>query len=178
MQHFSIPANELTESLFEDGIGFDGSSIRGFQGDPGVGHAPGRRPGHGLPGPVHRAHHAEHPLLREGPVTGEWYSRDPRYVARKAELYLKQTGIADLSYWGPEAEFYIFDSIRFDQNQYEGYYHIDAAEGVWNSGASATPTAPQPRLQAPLQGGLLPVPPMDHYQDLRSQMVLNLEASA
>ena len=69
------------------------------------------------------------------PVTGEWYSRDPRYVARKAELYLKQTGIADVSYWGPEAEFYIFDSIRFDQNQHEGYYHIDAAEGVWNSGA-------------------------------------------
>ena len=61
------------------------------------------------------------------------YSRDPRYIAKKAELYLKQTGIADTSYWGPEAEFYIFDSIRFDQNQHEGYYHIDSVEGVWNS---------------------------------------------
>jgi glutamine synthetase len=69
------------------------------------------------------------------PVTGEMYSRDPRGIAKKAELYLKQSGIADVSYWGPEAEFYIFDSIRYDQNQFEGYYHVDALAGAWNSGA-------------------------------------------
>src|SRR3954454_16093415 len=69
------------------------------------------------------------------PVTGELYCSRPRYIARKAELYLKQTGIADTSFWGPECEFYIFDSVRFEQNQHEGYYHIDAVEGVWNSGA-------------------------------------------
>ena len=107
------------------------------------------------------------------PVTGEMYSRDPRYVAKKAELYLKQTGIADISYWGPEAEFYIFDSIRFDQNQHEGYYHIDADEGVWNSGAEqgGKNLGYRPRYKE----GYFPLPPMDQYQDLRSEMVLNLE---
>jgi glutamine synthetase len=105
------------------------------------------------------------------PVTGEMYTRDPRYIARKAELYLKQTGIADTSYWGPEAEFYIFDSIRFDQNQYEGYYHIDADEGVWNSGAEGKNLGYRPRYKE----GYFPLPPMDHYQDLRSEMVINLE---
>src|SRR5438874_2293413 len=69
------------------------------------------------------------------PVTGEMYSRDPRGIARKAEQHLVQTGIAQISYWGPECEFYIFDSIRFDQNQHEGYYHIGAVEGAWNTGA-------------------------------------------
>ena len=101
------------------------------------------------------------------PVTGEMYSRDPRYIAKKAELYLKQTGIADISYWGPEAEFYIFDSIRFDQNQHEGYYHIDADEGVWNSGAEegGKNLGYQPRYKE----GYFPLPPMDQYQDLRSR---------
>jgi glutamine synthetase len=101
------------------------------------------------------------------------YSRDPRYIARKAELYLKQTGIADTSFWGPECEFYIFDSIRFEQNEHEGYYHIDAVEGVWNSGAEedGKNLGYKPRYKE----GYFPLPPMDHYQDLRSEMVLNLE---
>ncbi len=136
MQHFSVPVAELTESVFEDGIGFDGSSIRGFQQifesdmllDPD-------------PDTAFMDPFTDHVTLNincfvKDPVTGEMYSRDPRFIARKAELYLKQTGIADVSYWGPEAEFYIFDSIRFDQNQFEGYYHIDAEEGVWNSGTA------------------------------------------
>ena len=104
----------------------------------------------------------KHPTLEvhcfvRDPVTGEMYTRDPRYIARKAELYLKQTGIADTSYWGPESEFYIFDSVRFDQNQHEGYYHIDAVEGVWNSGRERRAES-EPRLQAPVQGGVLPAP--------------------
>ena len=170
MQHFSVPADELTDAIFEEGIGFDGSSIRGFQEIQESDMLLVPDPDTAFMDPF-----TQHATLNincfvRDPVTGEMYSRDPRYVARKAELYLQQSGIADISYSGPEAEFYIFDSIRFDQNQYEGYYHIDADEGVWNSGAEG-----RPRLPPPVQGGLLPLPPMDHYQDLRSEMVINLE---
>src|SRR5438128_2939428 len=134
MQHFSIPAHELTEEGFSDGYGFDGSSIRGFQEiqesdmllvpDADSAYLDAFR---------------EHTTVNincfvKDPVTGEWYTRDPRNVARKAEAYLKESGLGDVSYWGPEPEFYILDSIRFDQNQHEGYYFIDAKEGVWNSG--------------------------------------------
>jgi glutamine synthetase len=173
MQHFSVPMSQLTEESFEDGFGFDGSSIRGFQEiqesdmlllpdadsafiDPFLQHST----------------LAINCFVRD-PVTGEMYSRDPRYIARKAELYLKQTGIADTSFWGPECEFYIFDSIRFEQNEHEGYYHIDAVEGVWNSGAEedGKNLGYKPRYKE----GYFPLPPMDHYQDLRSEMVLNLE---
>ncbi|HEY3023128.1 MAG TPA: glutamine synthetase beta-grasp domain-containing protein, partial [Actinomycetota bacterium] len=173
MQHFSIPIAELSEAGFEDGYGFDGSSIRGFQEiqesdmllvpDPDAAYID--------PFTKHSTL-AIHCFVRD-PITGETYTRDPRSIARKAELYLKQSGIADISYWGPECEFYIFDSIRFDQNQHEGYYFIDAVEGVWNSGAEegGKNLGYKPRYKE----GYFPVPPMDHYQDLRSEMVLNLQ---
>ena len=174
MQHFSVPAHQLTDEVFDEGVAFDGSSIRGFQEiqESDMLLVPD-------PDTAYMDPFTEHPTLNincfvKDPVTGEMYSRDPRYVAKKAELYLKQTGIADTSYWGPEAEFYIFDSIRFDQNQHEGYYHIDADEGVWNSGAEGKDgknLGYRPRYKE----GYFPVPPMDHYQDLRSEMVLNLE---
>jgi glutamine synthetase len=173
MQHFSVPASELTVDLFEDGIGFDGSSIRGFQEiqESDMLLVPDPDTAYMDPFTQHRTLNIN--CFVKDPVTGEMYSRDPRYVAKKAELYLKQTGIADISYWGPEAEFYIFDSIRFDQNQHEGYYHIDADEGVWNSGAEqgGKNLGYRPRYKE----GYFPLPPMDQYQDLRSQMVLNLE---
>jgi len=173
MQHFSIPISELTEDSFEDGFGFDGSSIRGFQEiqesdmlllpDAASAYIDPFRP---------------HPTLIlhcfvKDPVTGEMYTRDPRGIAKKAELHLQQTGIAETSYWGPECEFYIFDSIRFDQNQHEGYYHIDAIEGVWNSGREEEGgnKGYKPRYKE----GYFPVPPMDHYQDLRTEMVLKLQ---
>jgi len=173
MQHFSVPVAELTEAVFDEGIGFDGSSIRGFQQifESDMLLAPD-------PDTAYMDPFTEHTTLNincfvKDPVTGEMYSRDPRNVAKKAELYLKQTGIADVSYWGPEAEFYIFDSIRFDQNQFEGYYHIDAEEGVWNSGKDEPGgnKGYKPRYKE----GYFPLPPMDHYQDLRSDMVLNLQ---
>jgi glutamine synthetase len=120
MQHFSVPIEELTEVGFEDGFGFDGSSIRGYQEiqesdmllvpDPAAAYID---PFLTVPTLV------LHCFVKD-PVTGEMYTRDPRGIARKAELHLKQTGIAETSYWGPECEFYIFDSIRFDQNQHEG----------------------------------------------------------
>jgi len=173
MQHFSVPIGELDESAFEDGFGFDGSSIRGFQEiqESDMLLVPDTEGAYIDP-------FLKHPTLVlncfvKDPVTTEWYSRDPRYVAKKAEAYLKQTGIAETSFWGPECEFYIFDSIRFDQNQHEGYYHIDAVEGMWNSGAEegGHNLGYKPRYKE----GYFPLPPMDHYQDLRSEMVLNLQ---
>ena len=120
----------------------------------------------------------KHPTLNitcfvKDPVTGEDYSRDPRNIAKKAELYLKQTGIADRSYWGPEAEFYIFDSIRYDQSQFEGYYHIGSVAGAWATGheEEGGNLGYKPRFK----GGYFALPPMDKYQDLRTDMVLNLE---
>ena len=173
MQHFSVPIGELDESAFEDGFGFDGSSIRGFQEiqESDMLLVPDTEGAYIDP-------FLKHPTLVlncfvKDPVTTEWYSRDPRYVAKKAEAYLKQTGIAETSFWGPECEFYNFDSIRFDQNQHEGYYHIDAVEGMWNSGAEegGHNLGYKPRYKE----GYFPLPPMDHYQDLRSEMVLNLQ---
>ena len=107
------------------------------------------------------------------PVTGESYTRDPRYVAKKAEDYLVSTGMADTAYFGPEAEFFIFNDIRFDQNAHEGYYYIDSVEGIWNTGKIEEPNLGfKPRHKE----GYFPIPPMDHFQDLRSEMILTLES--
>ncbi|MGH9251778.1 MAG: type I glutamate--ammonia ligase, partial [Acidimicrobiales bacterium] len=106
------------------------------------------------------------------PVTGESYSRDPRYIARKAEDFLLASGVATQSFWGPEAEFYIFDDVRFDQNEHEGYYFIESVEAAWNTGREENPNLGyKPRYKE----GYFPVPPMDHFQDLRSEMILVLE---
>lgn len=172
MQHFSMPFDEFSEEIFEEGVGFDGSSIRGFQEIQESDMILVPDPDTAVMDPFR-----QHPTLIinanvKDPVTGEFYSRDPRYIARKAEDYLKGTGIADTAYFGPEAEFYIFDSIRFDQNQHSSFHYIDAVEGVWNSGAEEDGgnLGYKPRYKE----GYFPVPPMDHYQDLRSEMVLTL----
>jgi glutamine synthetase len=170
-QHFSIPADTLDEDMVKDGLGFDGSSIRGFQAInesdmllmPDLDTA--------FVDPV-----LEVPTLSVtcdvyDPITLEPYSRDPRFIAFKAEEYLKTTGIATTSYWGPEAEFFIFNSVRFDQNAHEGYYHIDSEEGVWNSGRNGTPNmGHRPRHKE----GYFPVPPVDRLQDVRSKIMLAL----
>jgi len=172
MQHFSIPAHELTEEVFEEGLGFDGSSIRGFQEIQESDMILLPDPNTAVMDPFR-----QHPTLNincfvRDPVTGEPYTRDPRYVAKKAEDYLASTGIADTCYFGPEAEFYIFDDIRFDQNQFSGYYYVDSVEGIWNSGKDEGPNLGfKPRYKE----GYFPVPPMDHYQDLRSEMILTME---
>src|SRR5262249_22871772 len=129
MQHFSMPIHELTEEGFDEGYGFDGSSIRGFHGTQESDSLLVPDPNAAIIDPFR-----EHTTLSvncfvQDPVTGEPYTRDPRYVARKAEEYVKGTGVADTVYIGPEAEFYIFDSARFDQNQYSGYYYVDSVEG-------------------------------------------------
>ena len=171
-QHFSIPASTLDEDMIREGLGFDGSSIRGFQAInesdmlllPDVSTA--------FVDPV-----LEVPTLSltcdiYDPLTLEPYSRDPRFIAFKAEEYLRTTGIATTSCWGPEAEFFIFNSVRFDQNAHEGYYHIDAEEGVWNSGRNGG--SPNLGHRPRHKEGYFPVPPVDRLQDVRSKIMLAL----
>jgi glutamine synthetase len=172
MQHFSIPAAELTAEGFEEGYGFDGSSIRGFQEIQESDMLLFPDPSSAVIDPF-----SEHSTLVLNcfvgdPVTGDPYTRDPRHIARKAEAFLKSTGIADTSYWGPECEFYIFDSVRFAQDEHSGFYYVDAVEGAWNSGAEegGRNLGYKPRYKE----GYFPVPPTDHYQDLRSAMVLRM----
>src|SRR5437870_2113199 len=170
-QHFSIPLKELTEDLFAEGIGFDGSSIRGFQTINESDMLLFPDPGSAFVDPC-----LEVPTLSltcdvKDPVTGDPYTRDPRYVARKAEQYLTKSGIATTAYFGPEVEFYIFNSVRFDQNAHSGYYYIDSDEGIWNSGQNGTANlAFRPRHKE----GYFPTPPTDKLQDLRSEIVLAL----
>ena len=171
-QHFSVPMHQLSEDAFDEGYGFDGSSIRGFQEIQESDMILVPDPNTAVIDPFR-----QHPTLNincfvRDPVTGEPYSRDPRYVARKAEDYLASTGIADIAYFGPEAEFFIFDDVRFDQNEHEGYYHIESIEAAWNTGREENPNLGyKPRYKE----GYFPVPPMDHFQDLRSEMILLLE---
>jgi glutamine synthetase len=172
-QHFSVPISELDEGSFEDGFGFDGSSIRGWQ-------------------PINASDMLVIPdassakmdpffeaktLVLIGnivdPVTRESYTRDPRFIAQKAENYLKSSGIGDTVFIGPEAEFFIFDNIRFESSRNMSFYEIDSIEGNWNTGREEEPNLGyKPRHKE----GYFPVPPMDKFQDLRSEMTLVLES--
>ncbi|MBW1698637.1 MAG: type I glutamate--ammonia ligase [Deltaproteobacteria bacterium] len=172
-QHFTVPVSELEESVFEDGFGFDGSSIRGWQ-------------------PIHASDMLVVPDAATAkmdpffdaptmviignivdPVTREPYTRDPRYIAQKAEAYLKQTGIGDVACFGPEPEFFIFDDIRFESGVNRAFYEIDSIEGTWNTGRDECPNLGY-KLRP--KEGYFPVPPMDKFQNLRTEMVLVLES--
>jgi len=171
-QHFSITTSELHEELFNEGIGFDGSSIRGFQTINESDMLLFPDPETAMLDPFSALPTLSLICNIRDPLTGEEYTRDPRYVARKAEKYLQSTGVADTSYWGPEIEFYIFDNIRFDQSYNYGFYFIDSEEGAWNTGNELRPNLGyKPRYKE----GYFPVPPMDHLQDVRSDMVRTLE---
>src|SRR5499427_4100215 len=170
-QHFSLPLGELDVDSFTDGLGFDGSSIRGFQSIDESDMLLMPDPDSATIDPV--LSHKTLFLICDvvDPITREPYSRDARFIAKKAEEHLERSGIADVSYWGPEAEFYIFNSIRFDQNAHSGYYYIDSEEGIWNSGCNSEPNlAFRPRHKE----GYFPVPPTDKLQDLRSEIMLKL----
>jgi len=171
-QHFSIPVENLDDDLFVEGIGFDGSSIRGFQlihesdmlliPDPET----------ACVDPI-----LEVPTMNLicnvlDPVTLQRYSRDPRYIAQKAENHLKSTAIAEVSYWGPELEFYIFDDVRYDQTAHCGYYFIDSNEGVWNTGRQESPNL---GYKLRHKEGYFPAPPADTLQDIRSEIILKLK---
>ena len=173
VQHFTIPADQLNEDGFEEGFGFDGSSIRGFQEIQESDMILKPDPATAFLDPFMKHKTLVLYCYVHDPITGEPYDRDPRYVAAKAEAYLEGTGIADTSYWGPEAEFYIFDSARFQQNEYSSFHEVQSVEGAWNSGAEedGKNQAYKPRFKE----GYFPVPPTDHFQDLRSEMSLELK---
>src|SRR5690242_3984960 len=183
-QHFSIPTSELSEDLFDEGSGFDGSSIRGWQ-------------------PINASDMLVMPDATTAvldpftaiptlslicnitdPVTKEDYSRDPRNIARKAEAYLKSTGVGDVAYFGPEPEFFVFDGVRYEQNQHTGFYLIDSAEGQWNTarGSDACNDRGGRLIEGKNLGykprykeGYFPVPPTDTQQDIRAEMVREME---
>ena len=172
MQHFNVPAESVTESFFTEGQMFDGSSIRGFQAihesdmklvpDPATAFVDPFR--------------AEKTLALNfsivDPFTDEPYSRDPRNVAAKAEAFLASAGVADTAYFGPELEFYVFDDVRFETKQNAGYYFIDSVEGAWNTGR--VEEGGNRGYKTRYKGGYFPVPPVDHYADLRDVMSLTL----
>ena len=170
--HVSYPIEQLTEACFDEGFGIDGSSIRAWAG-------------------IHESDmllkpdsncylvdpFTEVPTLVlvcdvVDPVTKQAYDRDPRFIARKAESYLASSGIADTAYFGAEAEFFIFDNVRFDQREEHGFYYIDAEDGRWNSGRAENNLGYRPRFRE----GYFPVAPTDHYQDLRSEMLLTMQS--
>ncbi len=170
-KHFTIPVKALTEESFEEGFTFDGSSMRGWQSinesDMLV---------------VPQAETAVVDSFMKStlsitcniqdPITREDYARDPRNVARKAQAYMRSTGIADTANFGLEAEFYVFDDVRFDQNEHEGYYHVDSIEGEWNRGTAGGVNRGY-RIRR--REGYFPMPPQDTLQDLRTEMMLQLQ---
>ncbi len=170
-QHFSVPAAEFDEDVFEEGLGFDGSSIRGWQSINESDMLVKPDPATAFIDPFCEAKTLVMICNICDPITGEDYSRDPRNIARKADAYLRASGIGDVAYYGPEAEFFIFDDVRFDQTSHSGFYFLDSVEGIWNSGRDEQPNLGyKPRYKE----GYFPVPPMDKFQDLRSEMVLKL----
>ena len=171
-QHFFVPVREIEEETFEQGLGFDGSSIRGWQAINESDMLVKPVPETSFIDPFFKAKSLVMICNICDPVTGEDYSRDPRNIARKADNYLKSLGLADTAFFGPEAEFFIFDDMRFDQNEHEGYYHVDSIEGRWNTGRVENPNlAYKPRYKE----GYFPVPPTDSLQDIRSEMILTME---
>lgn len=167
-QHFTVPVDELTEDSFKEGFGFDGSSIRGFKNIHESDMLLIPDAATSVMDPFCKAPTLSLICNVFDPLTGKNYERDPRHIAQKAEAYLQETGIADQSFWGPEAEFFILDDVRFDQNQYSGYYYVDSAEGFWNAGRNEKPNLGyKPRYKE----GYFPVPPTDTFQDIRSEMV-------
>ncbi len=171
-QHFTVPMSEMSEGVFADGFGFDGSSIRGWQAINNSDMLVMPDPSTAVMDPF-----MKHPTMTMicdilDPITKEEYTRDPRNIAKKAEAYLKSTGIGDTAYFGPEPEFFILNDIRYDQNEHSGYYIVDSVEGQWNTGADEEPNLGfKPRYKE----GYFPVPPTDSLQDVRQDMVMVME---
>lgn len=172
-QHFSIPLRELGEEIFEEGLGFDGSSIRGWAPIHASDMLVIPDPDSAVMDPF-----MEHPTLSlvcdiADPLTRAPYSRDPRFIAKKAEKYLLQTGIGDRSYWGPEAEFFIFDEVRFESGINHGFFLVDSEEAAWNTGRAEEGGNLGYKIRH--KEGYFPVAPADQQQDIRSEMTLVLE---
>jgi glutamine synthetase len=168
MQHFTVPASSFDADVFEEGLAFDGSSVRGFQSihesdmlllpDPATARID----------PFRKHKTLSLNFFVHDPFTREPYSRDPRNIARKAEQYITESGIADTAFFGPEAEFYIFDSVRFDSSEHATFHEIDSIEGWWNTGREEE--GGNKGYKTKFKGGYFPVPPVDHYADLRDEI--------
>jgi glutamine synthetase len=171
-QHFTIPTSQANPDLFEEGLGFDGSSIRGWKVIDASDMMVVPDPQTAVMDPFSTQLTLSMICSIVDPLTRENYTRDPRNIAQKAEAYLKQTGIGDTAFFGPEAEFFIFDGVRYDQNAHEGYYHVESDEGIWTSGRSdGKNLGHKPRHKE----GYFPVSPTDTLQDLRNEMILEME---
>lgn len=170
-QHFTIPADALDAAVFEEGLGFDGSSIRGWQAINESDMLVMPQPETAFLDPFCKDTTLTMICNIQDPLTKEDYTRDPRNVARKAVNYMKSTGIADTAYFGPELEFFVFDEIRYDQTPNSGYYFIDSGEGAWNTGREEKPNL---GYKLRYKEGYFPVPPSDGLHDLRSEMMLTM----
>lgn len=175
MQHFTVPAKAFDLEAYEEGLAFDGSSVRGFQSihesdmlllpDPETARID----------PFRKAKTLSLNFFVHDPFTREAYSRDPRNIARKAEQYIAEYGVADNVFFGPEAEFYIFDSVRFEDAEHLSFHEIDSVEGWWNTGADTE--GGNQGYKTKFKGGYFPVPPVDHFADLRDDIVRALTNS-
>ena len=173
MQHFNIPVSQFDESAFEDGLMFDGSSIRGFQAihESDMKLVPDVKTAFVDPFRKRKTLVVNFSIV--DPFTGEPYSRDPRNIAAKAEAYLRSTGIADTAFFAPEAEFYVFDEARFATNQHSSFYYLDSIEAAWNTGREEE--GGNLAYKTRYKGGYFPVSPSDRFADLRDEMVASLE---
>ena len=173
MQHFNVPAASIAADFFTDGQMFDGSSIRGFQAihESDMKLIPDVTTAYIDPFRVEKTLNLNFRIV--DPLTDEPYSRDPRQVAAKAEAYLKSTGIADTAFFAPEAEFYIFDDVRFETKSNAGYYYIDSIEGAWNTGRKEE--GGNLGHKTPYKGGYFPVSPVDHFADIRDAICIELD---
>ena len=171
MQHFTVPISSFDQSVFDDGLAFDGSSIRGFQAIHESDMSLFPDPTTAYIDPFRVAKTLVVNFFIHDPITGEAYSRDPRNIARKAMAYLSSTGIGDTAYFAPEAEFYVFDNVRFETKANAGYYHIDSEAGAWNSGSEDNNRG----YKVKYKGGYFPVAPYDHFGELRDEMVIEME---
>ena len=169
-QHTTIPASRLDEEIFEEGIGFDGSSVRGWQPINASDMSMIPEPATAKIDPFHAQKTLSMICRITDPITGQPYGRDPRYIARKAENHLKASGIADTTYFGPEAEFFVFDSVRYDSSPRGAFYEIDSDEASWNTAKAG------PNLGHKLRHkeGYFPVAPSDQLVDLREEMMTAL----
>ncbi len=173
-KHFTVPVNALTEKSFEDGFGFDASSMRGWQAINESDMLVVPQADTAIVDPFMKATLGITCNIQD-PITREDYAKDPRNVARKAEAYMLSTGIADTANFGPEGEFFVFDDVRFDQTEHEAYYHLDSVEGQWNRGVSTNGTSGNAGYRIRRKEGYFPTPPADTLQDLRTEMMLILQ---
>jgi len=171
-QHCSYPTETWDEGTFEDGVGFDGSSIRGWQGIHMSDMLAVPDPSTGVIDPFFKEPTVSVLANIVDPITREDYSRDPRHVARKGVEFLKKTGIADSCFIGPEPEFFIFDEVRYEQNQHTGFYQINSVEGAWNTARFEEPNL---GYKPSFKGGYFPVSPTDTYHDLRGEMAAEMQ---